>query len=107
MKELFNKSTTLAECDNFLLLESVKRIWKLHESGVICYYKVIFCSNGGGFAPTAEDRIKTISEEHPFVSFDFYGPSEVISAMQLEGESQKMGDFGLEKKKFLSTQMAM
>ena len=90
LKELFNKSTTLAKCGNFRLLENVEQIWKLHES-MICHYKVIFCSNGGGFAPSAEDLIKTISDEFSKVSFDFYGPSEVISAMHLEGRKPENG----------------
>ena len=97
LKELFNKSPILAKCGNFHLRENVKRIWELHESGVMFRYKVIFCSNGGGFAPTAEDIIKTISDEHQRVIFEFYGPSKVISAMHLEGRKPENGRLRVRK----------
>ena len=91
LKELFNKSTTLAECGNFHLLENVKRIWALHDNGVICHYQVVFCSNGSGFSSTARNLIKDNVHDFRDVEFDFYGGSDIVSAMSLNRRKPEDG----------------
>ena len=91
LKELFNQSTTLAKCGNFRLRESVKRIWKLHESGKFCRYRVIFCSNAGGLSSAAQNLIETNFQDHQNVEFEFYGAPKIISAMSLEGRKSENG----------------
>ena len=91
LTELINEDPSLAQCSNSRLLENVKRIWQLLDSGKICHYQVIFCSNGNGFASTAQNIIDTISSNFPKVSFEFYGASDLIFDMFLEGRKSENG----------------
>jgi len=91
LSELFDKSDGLIKCNNFRLVEAVQRIWDLHERGKICRYKVIFCSNGNGFSPSAQKIIDSVCANHLQVSFEFYGADEIIRGMSLEGRSPENG----------------
>lgn len=73
LNDLFNRSENLIKCNNFRLVESVQRIWELHEKGKICRYKVIFCSNGNGFSASAQTIIDSICSNNLQVTFEFYG----------------------------------
>lgn len=77
LSELFDKAEALIKCNNFRLVEAVQRIWELHEKGKICRYKVIFCSNGNGFSPSAQTIIDSVCANHLQVSFEFYGAGEI------------------------------
>lgn len=91
LNELFDKSEGLMRCNNFRLVEAVQRIWELHEKGKICRYKVIFCSNGNGFSPSAQNIIDSVCTNHSQVSFEFYGADEIIRGMALEGRPVEAG----------------
>ncbi|MBP2309449.1 abortive phage infection protein [Azospirillum melinis] len=91
LNELFEKSKFLMKCNNFRLMESVQRIWELHEKGKICRYKVVFCSNGGYFSPSAKVIIDSICESAPQVSFEFYGADDVIRGLSIESRSPENG----------------
>jgi hypothetical protein len=91
INQIFEKSESLVSCNNFRLKEAIQRIWSLHENGKICRYRVIFCSNGGGFSTTAENIVKTICENNPSVQFEYYGPKETVYAMSSEGRKAENG----------------
>lgn len=91
LNDLFNRSENLIKCNNFRLVESVQRIWELHEKGKICRYKVIFCSNGNGFSASAQTIIDSVCANHLQVSFEFYGAGEIIRGMALEGRFPENG----------------
>lgn len=91
LANLFDRSEELVRCNNFRLLESVQKIWSLHDGGKICRYKVIFCSNGGGFSTSAQSIITGVCASHPQVSFEFYGASDIIRGMALEGRPSESG----------------
>jgi hypothetical protein len=91
LSEVFDKSIGLIKCNNFRLVESVQRIWELHEKGKICRYKVIFCTNGNGFSQSAQGIIESICRSHPQVSFELYGAEEIIRGMAIEGRACENG----------------
>ncbi|WP_430444506.1 AIPR family protein [Sphingorhabdus contaminans] len=101
LTDLFEKSSSLALCHNFRLNEAVNRIWQMHEDGKICRYRVIFCSNGGGFAISAKNIIDTLEQNHPSVQFEFYGAQNIISGMALEGRKQESGSLQVIGKEIL------
>lgn len=101
LNELFERSDTLANCHNFRLNEAVNRIWQLHEDGKICRYRVICCSNGAGFAASAQNIIDSIQQNHQSVQFEFYGASNIISGMALEGRKQESGSLQVIGKEIL------
>ena len=101
LKELFDKSATLAKCGNFHLLENVKRIWALHENGMKCDYQVIFCSNDKGFSSTTKNLIETSFHDFRDVTFDFYGVAEIISAISLERRKPEDGQLRVIDKEIL------
>jgi AIPR protein len=101
LDDLFNKSKSLRECSNFKLREATDRIWELHEKGKICRYQIIFCSNGNGFSDTAQKIINSVCENHPSVSFEFYGSSDIICSMALEGRTVENGSLQVIGKEIL------
>ncbi|SFP23205.1 AIPR protein [Cohaesibacter marisflavi] len=101
LNELFDKATTLAESGNFRLQEAVRRIWELHNKGKICRYKVIFCSNGSGFATSAQGIIDSVKTSHPSVSFEFYSGHDVVRSMSAEGRQAEDGQLQVISKEIL------
>ncbi len=101
LDELFNKSDSLVSCNNFRLHEAVQRIWELHDKGKICRYRVIFCSNGGGYATSAQKIIDTVCQNHSSVTFEFYGGNEIVSGMALEGRKAEDGQLQVIGKEIL------
>jgi hypothetical protein len=101
LNELFDKADTLSNCHNFRLSEAVNRIWQLHEEGKICRYRVIFCSNGAGFAVSARNIIDSIEQNNQSVKFEFYGAPQIISGMALEGRKQESGSLQVIGKEIL------
>lgn len=91
LTELFEKADGLANSGNFRLQEAVRRIWELHDKGKICRYKAVFCSNGGGFSTSALGIIESVKASHSSVSFEFYGGSNVIHSMSIEGRTEENG----------------
>lgn len=91
INELFDKSKALLSSKNFRLVESVQRIWELHEKGKLCRYHVIVCSNGGGFSPSAQTIIDGVCSAHQQVSFEFYGSEAITRGMAFEGRSSENG----------------
>lgn len=101
LNELFDKAHALADSGNFRLQEAVRRIWELHDKGKICRYKVIFCSNGGGFATSAQGIIDSVKASHSSVSFEFYSGHDVVQAMAIEGRDAEDGQFQVIGKEIL------
>lgn len=101
LNELFDKADTLADSGNFRLQEAVRRIWELHDKGKICRYKVIFCSNGGGFATSAQGIIDSVKASHSSVSFEFYSGHDAVQAMAIEGRDTEDGQLQVIGKEIL------
>ena len=101
LNELFDKAIALADSGNFRLQEAVRRIWELHDKGKICRYKVIFCSNGGGFATSAQGIIDSVKASHSSVSFEFYSGHDVVQAMAIEGRDAEDGQLQVIGKEIL------
>lgn len=101
LNELFDKSDSLAGSGNFQLQEAVRRIWELHDKGKICRYKVIFCSNGGGFSTSAQGIIDSVRVSHSSVTFEFYSGQDVVQAMAIEGRNSEDGQLQVIGKEIL------
>jgi hypothetical protein len=101
LTELFDKSETLVKCNNFRLIEAVQHIWELHSKGKVCRYKIVFCSNGGGFSQSAQTIIDGVCVNHAQASFEFYGAAEIIRGMSLEGRSPENGSLQIIGKEIL------
>ncbi|WP_436640109.1 AIPR family protein [Microbaculum sp. FT89] len=101
LNELFDKADGLLGCGNFRLKEAVQRVWQLHDNGKICRYKVIFCSNGGGFSASARGIIDSVKATHASVSFEFYSGHDVVRAMAIEGRNAEDGQLQVIGKEIL------
>lgn len=101
LNELFDKADALADSGNFRLQEAVRRIWELHDKGKICRYKVIFCSNGGGFATSAQGIIDSVKASHSSVSFELYSGHDIVQAMAIEGRDAEDGQLQVIGKEIL------
>ncbi|MEM8919223.1 MAG: AIPR family protein [Pseudomonadota bacterium] len=79
IEELFDKADALKDCPNLLLNERIKRIWALHQRGLICRYRLVFCSNDQGISDSAQQILETVCNKHEPVTFESYGPRDIIA----------------------------
>lgn len=91
VEELFDKSEALASTGNFRLSENLKRIWSLHARGIICRYRIVFCSNDQGLSPSATKILDSLAAKHDQVSYEFYGPSKLIRDLTDRGAQRETG----------------
>ena len=91
IEELFDKSTHLSASGNFRLREAVIRIWNLHESGTLCRYRIVFCSNDQGLSNSARLILASVCEKHPQVSFESYSPADLIRDFASQGARHETG----------------
>lgn len=91
IEELFDKAPSLASTNNFRLSENLKRIWALHAKGIICRYRVVFCSNDQGFGQSAISILDTLCAKHDQISYEFYGPSALIRDLTGRGAQRETG----------------
>lgn len=99
VEDLFDRSSSLSGSGNFRLREAVKRIWSLHERGVFCRYRIVVCSNDIGLSHSATQILASTSKKHTQVSFEQYGPGELIrdlSDSKLRRESGALQVIGKE-----------
>lgn len=101
LNDIFDKADSLAGSGNLQIQEAVQRIWELHKKGKICRYKVVFCSNGGGFSTSAQGIVDSVKASHSSVSFEFYGGHDVVRAMAIEGRDAEDGQLQVIGKEIL------
>jgi hypothetical protein len=78
LRGIFDKQSSLAETGNLQLDEAVKRIWELHKDGVICRYRLVFCSNGQGLSTSAQGILDAGLASLSNVVPEFYGPTDLL-----------------------------
>lgn len=91
LHELFERSETLVDTGNLALDEAVTRIWRLHEDGVICRYRVVFCSNGQGLSTSAETMLDAGLKSLPSTIKEIYGPSQFLIDLGAKGRADETG----------------
>lgn len=78
LEELFDQSPTIEASANFRLHQAALRIWELHKVGVICRYRIIFCSNDAGISHAAASILNSICEKHRQVTYEHYGHRDIL-----------------------------
>lgn len=89
---LFEKETRLLTTGNLQLTEAVARIWELHKRGVICRYRVIFCSNGKGLSASAQLILNSTLQSMGNVDYEVYGPFEIMRDIGAAGRDREIGN---------------
>ncbi|KJF74121.1 AIPR family protein [Agrobacterium arsenijevicii] len=88
---LFDREDRLLKTGNLQLTEAVARIWQLHKSGVICRYRIVFCSNGKGLTPSAKSILDSTLSSMPSVDYEVYGPAEIMRDIGSSGREREIG----------------
>jgi hypothetical protein len=88
---LFDREERLLKTGNLQLTEAVSRIWQLHKNGVICRYRVVFCSNGKGLTPSAKSIFDSTVNSMPSVDYEVYGPTEIMRDIGSSGRQREIG----------------
>lgn len=88
---LFDKSEQLLETGNLPLTEAVRRIWRLHERGVVCRYRIILCSNDQGLSASARNLLETALQSLPSVDYETYGPADLVQDIGVRGRKSETG----------------
>lgn len=91
VEQLFDKSDFLIETGNLRLREAVRRVWALHESGIICRYQIVFCSNDMGLSASARGILSSICSKYPQVNFECYGPNDLIRDLGSRDKRRETG----------------
>jgi hypothetical protein len=91
LHELFDKSENLRRSDNLRLRESVCRVWDAHDRGVLCRYHVVLCSNDQGISPSARNILEAGIKNLPNVTYEAYGPLELLSDIGARGRQRETG----------------
>lgn len=98
---IFDKNEDLINSGNIKLSENVKRIWSMHEAGLICRYSVVFCSNDSGLSESSKKIADAFSRENTSVSFEHFGPIDLVNAFHAEGRVQNTGNLQVIAKQIL------
>lgn len=88
---IFSKSSGILNRANFQLSQMIGRIWALHEQGIICRYRVVFCTNGSGFSPAAKSLLTDFVDRYSAAEYEFYGPKELIRDIDSAGRKRESG----------------
>jgi hypothetical protein len=91
LHEVFDKSDHLRKTGNLQLTEAVGRIWKLHERGVLCRYRIVLCSNDQGLSASARGILESAISGLPGVDYETYGPGELIRDIGVQGKPRETG----------------
>lgn len=91
LNALFEKSDRLLQTGNLQMTEIVRRIWKLHERGVICRYRIILCTNGQGLSSSAKGIIDSTLVSLHNVDYEVYGPDELMRDVGAAGREREVG----------------
>lgn len=91
LHELFDKSEALLKTGNLQLTEAVRRIWALHEKGYVCRYRIILCSNDQGVSASARGLIESAIASLHGVTYETYGPGELIRDIGVRGRERESG----------------
>ncbi len=89
---LFDKEERLSKTGNLQLTEAVSRIWQLHRSGIICQYRVVFCSNGKGLSNSAKTILDSTLQSMHNVEYEVYGPAEIMRDIGAIGREREVGN---------------
>lgn len=89
---LFEKEARLVTTGNVQLTEAVTRIWELHRRGVICRYRVVFCSNGKGLSASAQLILESTLQSMGNVDYEVYGPYEIMRDIGAAGRDREIGN---------------
>jgi hypothetical protein len=91
IEDLFARSEDLATDSNFLTQQKVKQIWSLHQRGVFCRYKIVFCSNDEGLSSSATSILDAICSKYDQVSYLHYGATRMVADL---GSNQRRSEKG-------------
>jgi hypothetical protein len=91
LDQLFDKEDLLRSCGNFRLSQAVERIWELHEAGVLCRYRIVFCSNDQGLSTSAVNILTSICNNHQQVTYESYGYQAIIRDLSAVGRNREAG----------------
>lgn len=91
LTDVFNQIESAAVTRNFRLREKMRHIWRLHQDGKMCRYKVVFCSNGQGFSGAAAELVSDFRKVYDNVSFEFYGGVDVLRGFATQHRAPENG----------------
>ncbi|WP_202392978.1 AIPR family protein [Alteraurantiacibacter buctensis] len=91
LNDLFDRSADLAAGANFLTSQKIRQIWSLHEKGLFCRYKIVFCSNDEGLSSSATSILDGYCDRHEQISYIHYGAEQLVADL---GAGQKRSEKG-------------
>lgn len=100
---LFEQDEWISKNGNLQVREAANRIWDMHRRGVICRYRLVFCTNGACLHESAESLLQSAIRNLPNVLYEQYTARNLLrdlgqSARDCEtGTLQALGRDTLER----------
>ncbi len=91
VQALFDQDTWLSDRGNLQVSEASSRIWELHRRGVICRYRIVFCTNGACLHESAEALLSSSLKNLPNVVFEQYSARDLLRDLGHPGSNRESG----------------
>ncbi|EJT05010.1 AIPR family protein [Rhizobium sp. CCGE 510] len=91
VQALFDQDQWLSDRGNLQVSEAAKRIWELHRSGVICRYRIVFCTNGACLHESAEALLRSAIKNLPNVVFEQYAARDLLRDLGQSASGRESG----------------
>ncbi|MBS7698054.1 MAG: AIPR family protein [Cryobacterium sp.] len=91
LNSLFEKNARLLKTGNLQMTEAVQRIWDLHERGIICQYRLIFCTNGQGLSRSSHSIVESTVANLHNVYYEVYSAAELMRDISASSRTTESG----------------
>lgn len=91
VQALFDQDEWLSDRGNLQVSEAASRIWSLHRRGVICRYRLVFCTNGACLHGAAEALLRSALKNLPNVTFEQYSARDLLRDLGQTGGDRESG----------------
>lgn len=91
LQALFDQDSWLLDRGNLQVGEASSRIWDLHRRGVICRYRIVFCTNGACLHESAEALLSSALKNLPNVAFEQYSARDLLRDLGQSGSDRESG----------------
>ncbi|ACS55862.1 hypothetical protein Rleg_1573 [Rhizobium leguminosarum bv. trifolii WSM1325] len=91
VQALFDQEDWLSGNGNLQVREAVSRIWEMHRRGIICNYRLVFCTNGACLHTSAKGMLESALRNLPGVEYEEYAPRDILRDLGHSGRTQECG----------------
>jgi hypothetical protein len=89
VQAIFDQDEWVSCSGNLQVREAASRIWDLHRRGVICRYRLVFCTNGACLHESAAALLQSALRNLPSVAHEEYGSRDILRDIGQSGRDRE------------------